>query len=109
MAIFSDLALYEAPMFSSRNESRKNLQRLIRKVQHVLIVKRCIDDLRTSTSLRRPREGHRRYVQHDHTPCSLFYFNSYSHFDPLCLHVLNNCVFKTMAELELPLHLIGIY
>src|SRR5271170_2377730 len=45
----------EATAISAPHEGRRHLQRLIRKVKHVLIVKHCIDDLKGGVGLRQCR------------------------------------------------------
>jgi hypothetical protein len=55
MAIPSILAVAEVTAGSTQHEGRKHLQRLIRKVKHVLAVKRCIDDLKGGGGLRQCR------------------------------------------------------
>ncbi len=56
MAIPSNLVTtMAATAVSAPHEGRRHLQRLIRKVKHVLIVKHCIDDLKGGVGLRQGR------------------------------------------------------
>ena len=56
MATPSNLVIMEkAAVISAQHEGRRHLQRLIRKVKHVLIVKHCIDDLKSGVGLRKCR------------------------------------------------------
>ena len=55
MATPSNLVTMEATVVSAQHEGRRHLQRLIRKVKHVLIVKHCIDDLKGGIGLRQCR------------------------------------------------------
>jgi hypothetical protein len=55
VAIPNNLTVMEATAVSAPHQGRRHLQRLIRKVQHVLIVKHCIDDLKGGVALRQGR------------------------------------------------------
>jgi hypothetical protein len=55
MAIQNIFAISEVKAGSPQHEGRKHLQRLIRKVKHVLVVKHYIDDLKGGVGLRHCR------------------------------------------------------
>lgn len=56
MASPSSFVAPETTAMATQHQGRKHLQRLIRKVKHVLVVKHCIDDLKGGVGLRQCRE-----------------------------------------------------
>jgi hypothetical protein len=54
----------EATAVSAPHQGRRHLQRLIRKVKLVLVVKHCLDDLKGGVALRQGRGVHQRTYVH---------------------------------------------
>jgi hypothetical protein len=90
VAISSNLVTMEATNVSAPHEGRRHLQRLIRKVKHVLVVKHYIDDLKGGVGLRQCR--------------GVLLQRTYVHFHPFPIHSNLSIVATSILSFNLRSH-----